>query len=189
MSSTGNNDEMATIIAIRQLDQQALAEVFDTYYDPIYGYIFRRVHQKKAAEDLTSEVFRKLLEQITAGKGPEKYLKAYLYRIAQNLIIDRSRRNKHRDHEPLDEWMNDDAESVHTQAQKRIQFEQAREAMGKLDARQQAVITLKFLEGLSNQEIAHVLKMTIPTVKALQHRGLNSLREHLTPSGIMERIG
>ncbi len=179
-----NQDEQALILAIRRLDQQALAAVFDAFYDPIFGYIARRVYQKQVAEDLTSEVFRKLLEQIGAGKGPDRYLKAYLYRIAQNLVVDYSRRQKHRDHDELDEFMDDGSESIAAQVEDRIRFQQAHKALSALDERQQAVISLRFIEGLTIEEVAHTLRMTIPTVKALQHRGLSALRNRLEVTGL-----
>src|SRR5688572_18145816 len=80
----------------RKLDDSALSAIFDAYYEPLYRYIYRHVSVSNTAEDLVAEVFRRFLEELKNQRGPATYLKAWLYRVAHNLIVDEIRRDKNR---------------------------------------------------------------------------------------------
>ncbi len=150
-----------------------LGEIYDAYAPKLYRYIYHRLGNQALAEDLTSEVFVRFLR---ARVTPDN-LAAFLYRMAHNLMVDHLRRDQ--PHEPLDDqWP---AERGDPQALAEVEMERVRlrRAVGRLTPEQQQVIVLKFLEGLSNEEIASVLDKPVSAVKALQHRGLTTLRELL----------
>ena len=176
-------DEHDLLRRARKLDESALGATYDAYYQPLYRYIYHHVGHVATAEDLTAEVFSRFLGHIKTGRGPERHLKAWLYRVAHNLIVDESRRRAHRDHEPLYEGLAAAEQDVATQAQRAILHRQARAALTRLTPKQRAVIILKFLEGLDNIEIARILEMSVGAVKALQHRGLGAMRRYLARSG------
>jgi len=67
-------------------------------------------------------------------------------------------------------------------AELQISADQMREALQRLTPDQRQVILLKFMEGLSNQEVAEALSKSVGSVKSLQHRALTSLRHLLVPS-------
>lgn len=164
---------------VKQLDADALAETFDTYYDSLYRYIYYRVHHVQTAEDLTAKVFQKLLEHLHAGRGPERNLKAWLFRVAYHLIIDDSRRQLYRNHAELLETtpainLNIEDFIVTKQLMQRVYF-----ALYSLTDKQQHVILLRYLIGMTPTEIANVLDVTVGSVKALQHRGLERLRNEM----------
>jgi RNA polymerase sigma-70 factor (ECF subfamily) len=169
----------------RLLDETALAAIFDAYYPLLYRYIYHHVRHQQTAEDLTAEVFGRMLAQLADGRGPRRHLRAWLYRVAHNLVIDESRRRVHRDHAPLDERAVSNESDVATQAEAAIQRQQARAALEELTPRQRAVIILKFLEGYDNREIARILETSVGAVKALQHRGLAAMRRRLAHSAAM----
>jgi RNA polymerase sigma-70 factor (ECF subfamily) len=179
-------DEKALLRRARSLDDSALGTVFDTYYPLLYRYIYHHVHHRATAEDLTGEVFARLLTHLAEGRGPRRHLKAWLYRVAHNLVIDESRRRIHRDHEPLDDWSLQDGRDVEMQAHTSLAWQRARAALEELSPKQRAVIILKFLEGYDNKEISRILELSVGAVKSLQHRGLASMRRHLTQPGTME---
>lgn len=163
----------------RALDEGALAEIFDEYYMPLYRYIYHHIGHVETAEDLTAEVFRRLLEQLHSGRGPRR-LKPWLYRVAHNLVIDESRRFIHRDHQPLDERLLANATDVEEEAQQAILAERAHHALSHLTPKQRSVIILKFVEGMDNTEVARILALPVSAVKALQHRALAALRRNLS---------
>ena len=163
----------------RQLDEAALAEIFDRYYVAIYRYIYHHVGHVETAEDLAGEVFQRLLVQFQARRGPDRHLKAWLFQVASNLVVDDSRRLVHRDHLELDEAVQASDVNVDEQAQQAILAEHTRQAMQKLTPKQRSIILLKFVEGLENAEVARVLDMPVGAVKSLQHRALDALRRHL----------
>lgn len=162
------------------LDESALAEVFDDYYPLLYRYIFHCVHHAETAEDLAAEVFRRLLEQIAEGRGPRRNLKAWLFRVAYNLVVDDSRRQVHRQHAALNESLSTGEAAVEEQAQRAMLATEAQRALDGLTPKQRTVIILKFLVGLENDEVAQVLSLPVGAVKSLQHRGLEAMRRDLS---------
>jgi RNA polymerase sigma-70 factor (ECF subfamily) len=150
-----------------------LGGVYDTYAPKIFRYIYHRLGDQSLAEDLTSEVFVRFLNARVAPNN----LAAFLYRIAHNLIVDYLRQ-----HPPalsLDEDVPSDGGDPAQLAEIEMERVRLRRALHRLASEQQQVIVLKFLEGLSNEEIARVIDKPVGAVKALQHRGLATLRDLL----------
>ncbi len=165
----------------RALDRDRLAAIYDEYYQPIYRYVYRQVGDVETARDLTAEVFHRLLRVAQSGNSPERHPKAWLYRTAHNIVVDHYRRQQHRRHLPLDdELINANDDPVGT-AERHLSATQVRAALQHLTPDQRQVIVLKFLEGLSNQEVAAVLDKPVGAVKSLQHRGLAALQRQLAP--------
>jgi RNA polymerase sigma-70 factor (ECF subfamily) len=172
-------DELDLLARARSLDEAALGAIFDSYYPVLYRYLYHHVHHRQIAEDLTAEVFTRLLEQLADGGGPERHLRAWLYRVAYNLVVDESRRRVHRDHDPLDEQLAVVEGEVEAHTEASVLRGHARAALMALTPQQRSVIVLKFLQGCENREIAQILDTTIGAVKALQHRGLAAMQQHL----------
>lgn len=179
-------DEAKLLKQARALDQNALTWVYQNYHSAIYRYIYHHLGEAQTAEDLTSDVFRRLLQALRNGGGPTRQLSAWLYRVAHNLIVDHVRRCKHRNHEPLDgalgDRLADSTEGPEHLAARSIVMEHVRGAMLELTEEQRQVVILKFLEGMSNAEVAAITGKTVGAVKALQHRGLETLRAQLVTS-------
>ncbi|MFH2103099.1 MAG: sigma-70 family RNA polymerase sigma factor [Chloroflexota bacterium] len=178
-------DEYDLLQRARSLDESALGAVFDTYYRPLYRYLYTHLGHRPTAEDLTAEVFRVFLEQVGAGRGPTEMLRAWLYRVAHNLMVDELRRRRHHEHDPLDEVLPAGGPAVSSLAQQGEQHKAVLAALRRLSPKQQAVLTLKYLQGLENVEIAQALRLTPGTVRALQFRGLRALRRHLEQDGLL----
>ncbi len=159
------------------LDPAALAEIYDRYSGKIYSYIYHRVGDAVTAEDLVGDVFVRMIEAIRGDRAWSTSLQGWLYRIAHNLIVDRFRRS--RETVSLDEgWMA--AESSSYSFETLFASNQVREGMDLLTDEQQQVVVLKFVEGLSNAEVAEILNKTEGAIKALQHRALITLKRVVT---------
>jgi RNA polymerase sigma-70 factor (ECF subfamily) len=163
------------------LDRQALGTIYNDYHQRLYSYIFRRVGDVEIARDLTADVFRRFLQATANGTGPSDNLRAWLYRVAHNIVIDHYRRQQHRQSYPLEEKMICGDEDPRQEAEQQLLAAQVRVALRHLTADQQQIISLKFLEGLSNDEIAEITEKSVGAVKALQHRALAALRRQLVP--------
>jgi RNA polymerase sigma-70 factor (ECF subfamily) len=161
------------------LEEAALATIFDTYYPPIYRYIYHHIGHEQTVEDLAAEVFSRLLEHLNNGRGPRDHLKAWLYRVAHNLVVDELRRRRHRDHLELDERLPDQDAGVEDEARRSILAARARGALADLTPKQRSVIVMKYLQGMSNDEVASALALPVGAVKSLQNRGLAALRRSL----------
>jgi len=183
---------MATIDALlpqaSQLDEQALTQIYEALSPALYRYACRLLGNAADAEDIVAETFHRLLLALRHGNGPRQHLSAYLYRIAHNLITDRYRR------QPPSDFALDDALEISSDdgpeisAPLHIAAERTRAALWKLTADQRLVITLKYLEGLSNEEVAAALGKPIGAVKSLQHRALEALRRSLHAEQIGELV-
>jgi RNA polymerase sigma-70 factor, ECF subfamily len=161
----------------RQMDRQALAEIYDRYSPGLYRYVMRLLGDPELAEERVSETFARFLDQLQAGRGPRDYLQAYLYRIAHNLVVDHYRRLV--PEVDLDERYPGDVAPVEETAIHHLRGRKLRAAICKLTPDQQMVVTLKFIEGWENSDIAHALGKPVGAVKSIQHRALESLRRIL----------
>ncbi|HEX2997503.1 MAG TPA: sigma-70 family RNA polymerase sigma factor [Anaerolineales bacterium] len=173
--------EQELIRLASQLDAEALAEIYDRYSTGLYGYAARLLNDTNLAEDCVAEVFARFLKSLQKGQGPRDHLRAYLYRITHNWIVDH-----YRDHQPVSELTETLSETLpadefpEEEVAKRFRQKQLREAIRYLTPSQQKVITLKYLEDWSNEEIAQVLQKSIGAVKSIQHHALVALQKLLT---------
>jgi RNA polymerase sigma-70 factor (ECF subfamily) len=179
-------DEGSLLKRLRVLDLDALAEVYDTYNAALFRYAYRLLGDAPLAEDCVTETFSRLLNALKHGAGPTQFLRAYLYRTAHNWLTDRLREAASGP-ESLDGLIEADAsnEPASTEsplAQQLISDYEAshvRRALSALTDEQRLVITMKFFEDLTNEEIAAALSKPIGAVKSLQHRALGALRRAL----------
>jgi len=185
---TVNNCDVKLLQQVRNFDREALTAVYDQYHPLLYRYIIRQVNDAETARELTAVVFERFLAALKNGNGPETQLKAWLYRTAHNLVIDHYRRQVHRNHLPLADMLPSHSATPCQLAELHLLGEQVIIALQTLTPAQQQVITLKFLEGFSNAEVAALMEKPIGAVKALQHRGLARLQQILAPQFAEERV-
>jgi RNA polymerase sigma-70 factor, ECF subfamily len=159
-------------------EQQALAEVYDTFSPGIYRYAMRRLGDQDLAEDCVADTFTRFLQALQSRRGPENFLQAYLYRMAHNWISDYYRREPALTEE-LTEEHRDEQANPEEDAHLHQQQDRLRTALRQLTPDQQQVVSLKYLEGWENEEIARSLKKPVGAVKSLQHRALAALQRVL----------
>jgi RNA polymerase sigma-70 factor (ECF subfamily) len=164
------------------VDRARLAAIYDEYYPLIYRYVYRQVGDVEITRDLAAEVFHRLLRTVQRESHLGQYVKAWLYRTAHNIVVDHYRRQQHRHHVPLNEELVNTADDPVAIAERRMSAAQLRVALQELTEDQHQVIVLKFLEGLSNQEVADILDKPVGAIKSLQHRALAALQRHLAPA-------
>jgi RNA polymerase sigma-70 factor (ECF subfamily) len=166
-----------------QLDAEALAEIYDRLSPGLYGYATRLLNDTALAEDCVAEVFARFLKSLQKGQGPRDHLRAYLYRITHNWIVDyyRDRQQAVTVHETLNETLQAE-EFTEEEVAKRFRQKQIREAIRKLTPNQQKVVSLKYLEDWSNEEIAQALHKSVGAVKSIQRHALTNLQKLLMES-------
>ncbi|MCL4860736.1 MAG: sigma-70 family RNA polymerase sigma factor [Caldilineaceae bacterium] len=182
-------DETTLVALIQRAQQHADPEAFDGLYllyaDRIYRYLTVRLGNTGAAEEVTAQVFLRLIEKIhqyqIAPKDNAAIFTAWFYRLAHNKMIDVLRRQKQRRHVPISvAEMMPSGQSMSEAVEERIDFEHVLEKLQLLNEQQRQVILLRFVEGFSIAETAQIMEKTEGAVKALQHRSLESLRRHLS---------
>lgn len=161
-------------------DSEALSELYRRHANAIFRYVYYRVGDREAAEDLVGDVFVRALESLPSYQDTGKPFEAWLYRIAHARVVDYYRRQTARQVAPLEERLTDseEADPDHLAAH-RDDVRRAWEALIHLTDDQQQVIALRFIAGYSVAEVAELLGKTESAVKALQHRALASLRRLL----------
>src|SRR5215203_3871001 len=164
-------------------DRDALEELYLLHFDRIYSYLHMSVGNRHDAEDLTTQTFLKMLEAIGRFRWQSAPFSAWLFRIAHNLAIDHFRARRH--------VQSEDEVPEPSGLEESSAEEQAFDSMGpagmlalieRLSAEQRQVLTLKFLFGFVNAEVAGILGKTEGAVKSLQHRALVSLQKPLVGS-------
>jgi RNA polymerase sigma-70 factor (ECF subfamily) len=160
-------------------DQSAFMAIYERCQPSIYTYVFYRVSDVGVAEDLTAEVFTRMVARIRSFVPSSRPILAWLYTIAANLVTDHYRQNGREGSLPLPENLRaEEADPFHL-AERRLTQAQLAAALTYLTEDQRQVILLKFVERRSNAEIAAVLGKNEGSVKSLQHRALAALRRLL----------
>jgi len=176
-------EETALIEAISSLDQEALEAVFEEYAPALFKYLLRLGQGPQEADQIVGDVFVRLLEKLSEGKGPKTNLRSYLFQTAYHLVVDHSRDRKRA--APLEvaeiEPVEDEAKSVQAQTEESLLLETLSSAIeAELTEEQRVVIVLRFQEGFSLKETAEIVGKKVNAVKALQNRAMTRLREALT---------
>jgi RNA polymerase sigma-70 factor (ECF subfamily) len=170
----------ALIRRAQALDPGALAELYDRHFDGIYRYLFTRMRHQADAEDLTEQVFLKMVDSIGRYRPRGVAFSSWLYRIAHNLLVDRYRRAG-RDAVELSSQLQDDRPHADpaTMAQHSEDRRRLTEAIQRLTPEQQQVITMRFIDNLKVEEIARLTRRRPGAIHSMQHRALASLYRFL----------
>jgi RNA polymerase sigma-70 factor (ECF subfamily) len=172
-------DEDRLLSRARTGDKAAMREIYEQYFSAVYNFIRLRTDDLATADDLTSEVFTKLMRTFHTGKAPRTSLRGWLFRVARNVLYDQAGKREYTN-EALDEWVpssgEDDPEVRLIQT---LDAQRVRRAIQRLTPEQQEVLVLRFAQSLSLEETADIMSKPINTVKSLQFRAVNSLRQLL----------
>ncbi|MFO7892065.1 MAG: sigma-70 family RNA polymerase sigma factor [bacterium] len=160
--------------AIKSSDSAAFKLLYHKYYEPLYRYIFYRLHSKELTKDLLQDVFTRLW--LNRKKfDSSKSLKAYIYSITSNLVIDyyrkRSSRIKYRNESfRIKVFTADDS------PEEKISIQNA---VSKLKDKVKDVFILNRYEGFTYKEIADIQDISVKTVEKRMSKALQSLRDYL----------
>ena len=162
-------------------DVDAIGALYDQHHAALFRYIWSRVRDRRLAEDLTGEVFLRMLTALPGFRPSQAPFRAWLYRVARNLLVDHYRKEGRRVSAPLQqaEARGDDEGDPGARVERKLTLARVHQALSNLEETQREVVSLRFLSGLSLQEVAAVLEKSENAVKALQHRGLSALRQAL----------
>jgi len=167
----------------QQGHRDALEELYLLHFDRIYSYLHMSVGNRHDAEDLTTQVFVKMLESIGKFRWRSAPFSAWLFRIAHNLAMDHFRANKRwQPEEEVPEPDPGEGSAAEAEAFESIGRQNMLELIQGLSHEQQQVLTLKFVFNFSNAEAATILEKTEGAIKSLQHRALASLHRQIAAS-------
>jgi RNA polymerase sigma-70 factor (ECF subfamily) len=157
-----------------ELEREFLA-AYDAHADALFRHCYIRVRDRDAAKDIVQEAFTRTWVYMSEGKKVE-YLRAFLYRVSNNLIVDGARKKKS---SSLDAMMEDDGFEVRDESIRepvdKLEVRQALGLLKSLDEIYRTAITMRFIDEMTPREIAKRLGVTENVVSVRIHRGVERL--------------
>jgi len=177
---TDEFDERHIVELAQRGDRSALSAIYEVYQPRVYRYVAARLASIEDAEDVTTEIFLRVIDKLHTFRWRGIPFGAWLFRIAHNEVVSFIRRQRSRP-APLpigEEIVESMGEPDHTEAvERRFQLEEVRLAAQHLSEAQRQVLALRFGAGLTVAETAQALSKTENTVKVLQHKAVARLRQ------------
>jgi RNA polymerase sigma-70 factor (ECF subfamily) len=174
-------DNDSQLIAEARSKPAAFARLYRRHYDAVFRYCVHRLFDKATAEDITSAIFLKAVENFGRFRGSEQDFRNWLYKIATNAVNshlrEAARRNSLLKHAFKQAKNRGDCQA--TTAENLALLKQA---MLELKPRYQTIITLRFFEKLKLTEIAEVLGSSDGTIRSQLARALAKLRKRINAS-------
>ena len=180
MLKTDENPDCCFLQSAAQGDKRSFGVLYERYLNEIYRYVFFKVGNRQAAEDITEETFIKTwesLSRIYQGDGKIDNLHAWLYRIAKNLVIDFYRKNK--PESIVGPTIPAKLLSPEETAIDQEQITRIMNALQKMKPDLQQIIILRLINDLSHREIASIIGISEAHSRILLCRALKKLKEIL----------
>jgi len=176
------NTELMEILVnkARTGDKDALTKLYRVFQGKIYRYVFFKCGNHADSEDITNEVFLRMIQSIANFQWKGIAFSSWLFRIASNLVIDYYRNKARRNTESIEErdyigetnW-----EQISEFLDNRDLFKIIYEDTDHLSELQKEVVNLRFIGDLSLKETAEAMSKNVNSVKAIQHAAIKKLKE------------
>jgi RNA polymerase sigma-70 factor (ECF subfamily) len=172
-------------------DPEKFGQVYEAFYNKIFGYAYRRTTDYEAARDIAAETFLKAFVKIDQFKWRDISLLYWLYQIATNELNKYFNSHKYKPHSlsriqeeygiDITDHSNAETESIKLQdeLEKHQEFVRINNCIKILDIKYQDVISLRFFEHKSIKEIAIIVNKKEGTIKSLLSRGIEKLKQNL----------
>ena len=170
--------------------QQELQQAFEAYNDELFRHCALRLRDRERAVEITQECFLRVWDYMQKGETIEQ-MRPFLYRTLRHLIIDEYRKKKsvsldkmvEETDGTIEDLLPQDESNTLERAVERFDGALVLEALTRLGEPYREAVTMRFVDGLSPQEIAKILDESENVVSVRVHRGLKKLREMLEKEG------
>ncbi len=167
---------------VKRQDQDAFLQAYDLYADDIYRFIYFKVGSVEEAQDLTSAVFLKVWNYVQSrGIDQSKSLKAFIYKVARNSIIDHYRQTKKVvtsiDDEELKLNLADEGQDIMARSEDISDMELIKKALPLLKDEYREVVLMHYVDELSFAEIADITGKTKGNIRVIAFRALKALKD------------
>jgi len=178
------------VARLQRREEVAAEQLVEQYADRLYNYAYYHSGDHHLAEDIASETFARIIEKIHGFVLRDVPFKAWVFRIAHNLLTDHFRRHKRFQNLSLEavdwddkvvqnqsgDWGAADGGDIAEQIVERMELHQV---ITTLPTDQRTVFILRFIEGLDLEQVATALDKSVVAVKSLQFRAVRNLRTAL----------
>jgi RNA polymerase sigma-70 factor (ECF subfamily) len=160
-------------------DATALIEAaYDSYADAIFRHCYFRLLKRELAKELMQETFIKAMDYVKKGQEIEN-MRALLYKIANNLIIDDVRKRKETSLDALHDVGFDPAGADEESVRKHLEEQRVMSTLAKLPSEDRELVVMRFVDELKPREIAEQLKLSPNVVSVRLHRAMKDLKDLL----------
>ena len=163
-------------------DEEAFDELYEHFFPRVYNFIFARLKNPDAADDIVSTTFMKMYENLERYNPERAAFSTWLFRIALNTMTDFFRRKEYSNETEWEEFFDPAAPEYQEPEAKALAEDDKAEllkAIGKLTDKERRIVELKYLSGLGNKEIAEILGITANNVGVVLHGALKKLKKIL----------
>ena len=166
------------MLEVKNGNLDSLVPLFDRYNVKIYNFFLRLTRNKEISEDLTQNVFCRIISYKSSFQDESKF-RPWIYQMARNVHIDHYHKNKFvmQDIELNESIFNDIPDALEEMA-KQEKYKALHEAISQLNSEQQELIELSRFQGLKYDEISEITGNSVGAIKVKFHRAMNKLREH-----------
>ncbi len=156
-------------------------ELYTTHFKAIYNYVYYRVHNTAVADDLTAQIFERALRHCDQYQPAKAPFVVWLFTIARRVVQSHMRRQRLIQWLPLDSLREShNQHNPETVVLAQIEQQSVLDALRQLSQREQDIITLKFVAGLTNRQIAQISSLSESNVGTIVARTLLKLRRSLS---------
>ncbi len=170
-----NKDSTAVTKPVKAM----IGTLYEEYYERIVRYIFVRINDQNEAENLGGDVFLKALQALDSYRGRSEQMRAWLFKIAHNLVVDYFRKMSKRKAVSLNDVEVRDSVTTEETVEAKVEVERLSEALKQLTPAQREVIGLRFFAGLSSAEVGKTLGKSSGAVREMQRAAVETLRKQI----------
>jgi RNA polymerase sigma-70 factor (ECF subfamily) len=171
------------IVELAKTDKEAFAKLYDFYFPKVYAFVMSKTGSSAAAEDIVSDVFMKILENLPKYRDRGLPFTAWLFTVTRNILFDFYAKQKRGETTALEEGLEikDEKKDFQPddQARRGELKDKVKQVMDKLPERELSILQLKFFSGLNNREIALVLNLSESNVGIILYRVLRKIKPDL----------
>jgi RNA polymerase sigma factor (sigma-70 family) len=164
--------------AVKNGDLQQASVLFDRFYKRIYNFLARMIMDRDLAEDLTQNVFLRMIKYRTSFRGDKRF-ESWIYQVARNVFSDHYQANKNKKSdftsiEKMGDYMADNEETVDQEEREKI----LHRSLAMLNDEQRELLVLTRFQQMKYEEVAVIMETTVANIKVKVHRAIAKLREH-----------
>ncbi|HEY9044262.1 MAG TPA: sigma-70 family RNA polymerase sigma factor [Ohtaekwangia sp.] len=164
--------------AVKNGDLQQVSVLFERYNKRIFNFLARMTMDRALAEDLTQNVFLRLIKYRSSYKEGARF-QSWIYQVARNIFSDHYQANKNKlsdfvDVEKVSDHLHDDEENQLIDEQERL----LQRSMALLSEEQRELLVLTRFQHMKYEEVAVIMDTTVANIKVKVHRAILKLREH-----------
>jgi RNA polymerase sigma-70 factor (ECF subfamily) len=163
-------------------ETQEFEKAYNEYSDAIFRHCYYRVFDRERGKELMQEAFMRTWTFISEGKKIDN-MRAFLYRVANNLIVDDVRKKKEMSLDSLQNAGWDPGYDQTPEMQNRIEHDKIMQTLKRMDLNYREVLILRYIDGLPPSDIAHILGESANTISVRLHRAIKQLRSFLNTTG------